>query len=370
MASGKMSKDEWKTSASELDREFGGRTLLFCDLLSGRQFAVTPGELKACGSATHEKGTPTICEYRGPEAFSSREFLTGLAEVIRANQTPDGPCVGCRFLVSTKMPERFVTNGISAISLHDFSGCNSHCVYCKGSEYFLPVDYVASGDHELLFKNLLDAGLIKPRTTRVDWGGGEPTLVDTFDRTVNYLCSKGIPEIINTSGIRFSPAVERALKERLATVRVSVDSGTNETYARVKRNRHCDDVWETIARYAATGGDLIAKYIIFSMNSEPNEVESFVKRCKVAGVKRICISVDMRAIWESETSGEKLSEKELEAAAAMYRLARANGIGAYFESIWPPETLQEIARIGGFKLVPNAMVRVLSKAKRVLRGVR
>jgi len=339
--------------------------------LDGRRFAVTPGALKACGGATHKKGTPTICEYHEPNV-SAEAFLAGLARVIRANQTDDGPCVGCRYLQApTKTPKHpFTGSFFAGISLHDFCGCNSRCVYCAGSEYFLPAKYVASQDHEILFRNLFDSGLIEPKRTAVSWGGGEPTLVKTFDRTVQFLSSNHIREVINTSGIRFSPAIWRALEEGTATVRISVDSGTNGTYSRVKRNRHCDDVWESIRRYAATGGDMIVKYIIFSMNSEIAEVEAFIDRCAAAGVRRICISVDVRSVWDIDPGADRLTERELKAAAEMYNLARSRGMSPYFEGVWSAEHLQRIGELGGFNAEvvqrTNLVHRAVRKARRLM----
>ena len=369
MNAGTARSAQWRQCADQLDREFGGRTLAHCGLLNGQQFAVTPGVLRACGSATHMTGPPAICEYRQPDV-SPEEFLHGLASVVRENQAADGPCVGCRNLVSVRMPRRFVSKRFASISLHDFSGCNSRCVYSAGSEYFLPVDHVASFDHEVLFSNLLSSSLIRSRFTRIDWGGGEPTLVETFDATVAFLVANRIAETINTSGIRFSPQVERALQRRLAIVRISVDSGTDETFAVVKRNPHCDEVWETVTRYAATGGNLVVKYIVFSMNSDVAEVEAFVERCRKAGVKAICISVDTRSVWDQSPNSTRITDKELRAAAALFRLAREGGIGAYFESIWPPESLQKIGRIGGFDPQPLSLLaaRAVRKAKRLIRG--
>ena len=369
MNAGTARSAQWRQCADQLNREFGGRTLAHCGLLDGQQFAVTPGVLKACGSATHMTGPPAICEYLKPDV-SPEEFLHGLASVIRANQAPDGPCAGCRNLVSVRMPRRFVSGCFTSISLHDFSGCNSRCVYCAGSEYFLPVDHVASFDHEVLFSNLLDSRRIRSRFTRIDWGGGEPTLVETFDSTVAFLVANRIVETINTSGIRFSPQVERALQQRLAMVRISVDSGTNETFAAVKRNPHCDEVWDTVMRYAATGGSLVVKYILFSMNSDVAEIEVFVERCRKAGVKTICISVDTRSVWDQSPNSTRITDKELQAAAALFRLAREGGIGVYFESIWPPELLQKIGRIGGFnpRSPSRLAARAARKARRLIRG--
>jgi len=208
----KSAASEWSRYSLSVDNEFGGKCLNHCACLNGAIFAVTPGFLRACGSATHDKGSPIICEYLKP-TIDPEEFLGGLSTIIRQNQTNTGPCVGCRRLVQTIMPRQFAATFFSTISLHDFCGCNSQCVYCGGSEYFLPEKYVASLDHEILFSNLLEAKLIRPELTSVEWGGGEPTMLNTFESTVRLLRSNKIRQVINTSGIRDSNAIEEALRD-------------------------------------------------------------------------------------------------------------------------------------------------------------
>lgn len=353
-----------------INREFGGRAVLHCHSLNGQQIAVTPGFLRACPSCTHERGTPVICDYQEPN-IRFAEFERGLLEIIRANQTENGPCTGCRYLVRMKLPAEFFSKYFTAITLHDFCGCNSSCIYCAGSEYFLPVEYVASQDHELFFKNLFHDGRIRPGLTNVAWGGGEPTLVDTFDRTVAFLSANKIFQTINTSGIRFSEQVEKALQEKTALVRISVDSGKNETYEQVKRNPNCNAVWDSIKRYSATEGDFVVKYILFSLNSDIDEVEAFINRCERAGVRKICISVDARSVYTGG-AGTPLTEKEFQAAATMYNSAVAKSIYPYFEEIWLPEHIEYVKEIGKIRelkrMTPkvNVAVRAVRKLKRTI----
>jgi pyruvate-formate lyase-activating enzyme len=335
--------NEWNHYSTVLNDEFGGKTLFHCAALNGGGFGVTPGMLKICGSATHKAGSPNICEYLKPDV-EPRDFLMGLAGIIRRNQEEDGPCVGCRYLIKTQLSDKFVASRFSAISLHDFCGCNSKCIYCSGSEYFLPQKYIASFDHEILFRNLLQRGLVKPDSMHVDWGGGEPSLLRSFERTVDFLRTAHIRQTINTSGIKFSPATERALKEQLATVRISVDSGTDETYTVVKGNCNSRLVWTSVKKYAATGGNFIVKYIVLPENSKPFEVENFVLRCRDAGTKKICISVDARLVY-STGYDRRVTIKEMTAAALMFHLSIINGIEPYFESIWPPEHIRKIEKI-------------------------
>jgi pyruvate-formate lyase-activating enzyme len=352
-----------------LNKKFGGKSLYHCSGLNGGQIAVIPGFIQGCSSATHKNGPPTICEYKVANVLPS-EFFAGLLKIITENQTQTGPCVGCRYLKVVNMPSNFASSFLSSISLHDFCGCNSQCIYCMGSEYQLPEKYIASFDHVVLFQNLLSNKLIKADLTCISWGGGEPTLLKSFNNTVDFLHINRIRQIINTSGIQFSPAIERALVGRTASVCVSVDSGTNETYAKVKRNPNCDSVWENIRRYASTGGDFIVKYIILSMNSDIEEVDSFVTRCQKAGAKKICISVDARSIYTLDSDVPPITLKTLVAASAMYNLAVSKKIAPYFGEIWLPEHIDKIEQIGninrsGISSAEYTLIRLARRIKKV-----
>jgi len=296
-------------------------------------------------------------------------FFSGLGNIIRKNQTEWGHCNGCRYLMKTRLPKRFISSYFSSISLHDFCGCNSNCVYCKGSEYFLPEKYIASFDHEILFRNLLKEELIKTNRTNISWGGGEPTLLNTFEKTVDFLLSKRIRQTINTSGIKYSPAIEKVLKEQFAMVRISVDSGTDETYVKVKGNSNSELVWKSIKRYAETKGDLIVKYIVFPLNSDANEIEKFVDRCYNFGVKKICISTDMRSAFTVNSEQPKISFKELVAAALIYNLCIPKKINTQFESIWLPEHIEKIKLISNFhESIKNKVSRRMDILLKIIKG--
>ena len=332
----------WERVSRELNAEFGGQRLMHCHLLNGQRFSLAFDSVSACCSATHSKYTPTICDYAGSR-IAAEDYVNGLARIIRENQGEDGPCTGCRFLVETSVPARFAAEFFSEISIHNFDGCNSACVYCWGSEGSLPVKYEATCDHEEFFGDLLSQRAIQPGATVVPWGGAEPTTLKTFEGTCDFFASNQIMQIINTSGIKFSPGIERALRARMASVQISADSGTEDVFRKVKRNRHYHEVWENIRRYAGTGGDVTVKYILLSLNSDPGEVEAFVERCCDAGVRTINISVDARAVFDRSGDVAPITEKELDAAASMFDLATRRGIRAIYGDIWTPEQRRAIA---------------------------
>ena len=356
----------WERASRELNAEFGGNRLMHCHHLNGQRLSLGFSSVSACTAATHGKGTPEICAY-ADSGIVAEDCYGGLARIIRGNQEEDGPCTGCRFLVETLLPAEFTAEFFSEVSIHNFDGCNSACVYCPGSEGTLPVKYEATCDHEVFFGRLLSEGVIRQGETVVPWGGAEPTTLQTFEETCEFFVSNRISQVINTSGIKFSPGIERALHQRLATVQVSVDSGTEETFRSVKRNRHYHEVWGNIQRYAETGGHVSVKYILLSLNSDPEEVEVFIERCLAAGVRTVNISADARAIFDRPEDVDPITEKELVAAASIYHLAIKNGMEAVIGDIWTPEQRMAVAS-GGKAAVLSDQVAELTAHVAVLAG--
>jgi len=166
----------------------------------------------------------------------------------------------------------------------------------------------------------------------------------------------------------------------VATVRISVDSGTNETYFKVKRNPHSDSVWESIRRYASTGGDFILKYIVFGMNSDIEEIDCFARRAQSAGVTKVCISVEAHSA-HSPSGDMRITLRELVAASLIHNLMKAGNVEAYFESIWLPDHIDKIEQIGNFQsnlsriISPerekevNPTLRLLRRIRRLLRDL-
>ena len=61
------------------------------------------------------------------------------------------------------------------------------------------------------------------------FGGGEPTILKEFDKLLNLFCEENFNNIrINSSGIKYSHALTNALKNRRASLVISVDSGTKD----------------------------------------------------------------------------------------------------------------------------------------------
>ena len=81
------------------------------------------------------------------------------------------------------------------------------------------------------------------------------------------------------------------------SVQISVDAGTPKTYCKVKGQSGFEVVWNTIKDYCSTGGRVFVKYILFSYNSEREEIDAFIEQCIKAGVSNISISAEATATF-------------------------------------------------------------------------
>lgn len=134
------------------------------------------------------------------------------------------------------------------------------------------------------------------------------------------------PQILNTSGLLYKDYIEKALTENENfSVQISVDSGTAETYRKVKGQNGFSIVWNTIRNYCRSGKRVFVKYIMFSYNSSKKEIDSFIDLCNNAGVKNISVSAESASNWEW---GEPLlwtyGESEMRATAYFMEKILAN----------------------------------------------
>ena len=132
----------------------------------------------------------------------------------------------------------------------------------------------------------------------IGFGGGEPALLPEFEPLLNLLLDSGCNNIrVHSSGVKYSRAIERGLRENKLTLVVSVDSGTSETYQNIKRVNHFDKVWENLALYASKQGTdkyrVKTKYIIYpGFNDNREEFDKFLDITLKAGIKSMVLDVE------------------------------------------------------------------------------
>lgn len=204
-------------------------------------------------------------------------------------------CNGCYYLKELEDSEEYeIKDNFDTIVLNHFEKCNSLCFYCTkvhnplpDPEYnFLPV-----------FKDMVAKKLITDDIF-VFFGGGEPTLLKEFEKLLEeFFKNKVYNCIIHSSGIKFSPAIAKGLKNKQFEVITSIDSGTRETYKKIKSVDCFDRVCDNLKKYVKAShskDNVKLKYIITpGYNDTIEEIDKWYEiAVKKIGIKFIILDLE------------------------------------------------------------------------------
>ncbi len=198
-------------------------------------------------------------------------------------------CEGCFELTERNWDDEDYINHFTAGHIMK---CNSRCVYCPtgripewhNKEQDVDIKPVVD---ELLAKNLLRYN------GSLRFVGGEPSLMKEFDYLVDLFSKNNVPEIyVPTSAIRLSKSLCTALeKVESAAIVASIDSGTKETFEKVKGTKFYDIVLKNMKTYlshARKKDFIILKFILFTnYNDTAFEVENWLKTSKNMGIVEV-----------------------------------------------------------------------------------
>ncbi len=255
-------------------------------------------KLTMCCYCGHEGGGHTLVRnnFVGQKINWDRVFY--VKEIFRRFHKKgkiNTSCIGCPFLQEGKWDkERYISN----IYISHWTNCNAKCIYCYATQN--PEDFKVAKLYNVMpyIKEMYETGILRPGGI-ISFGGGEPTLLDEFEELVTYFLDNFFWGIrVHTSGIKYSPALARAINEIRGYVVVSVDAGTSETYEKIKQVPCYNQVRETIRKYALQttflGRYLVsAKYIIVpGINDNIQEIEKWMQANYDAGLYTTVIDIE------------------------------------------------------------------------------
>jgi len=255
-------------------------------------------KLTMCCYCGHEGGGHTLIRnnFIGQKidwdrVFKIKEMFRRFHKKGKINKS----CIGCPFLKEDKWDnERYIDN----LYISHWTNCNSKCIYCYATQHH--EDFKVDKLYNVMpfIKEMYEKGVLRAGGM-ISFGGGEPTLLSEFEDIVNYLLDNYFWGIrVHTSGIKYSPALARAINEIRGYVVVSVDSGSPETYKKIKQVDCYDKVRETIRKYALQttflGRYLVsAKYIIIpGINDTIEEIEKWMSANYKAGLYTTVLDIE------------------------------------------------------------------------------
>ena len=160
----------------------------------------------------------------------------------------DSRCEGCFNLVNKGWDDD--EKYINYIHFNHWTHCNSDCIYCYTS--WDKENYQKRPHYNVMpiIKELFKKKLFKPNG-EITFAGGEPTILQEFEELTAFLLKNGAERItVHSSGIKFSKAIEKGIKEQKLSVCLSADSGTREMFKRIKRVDKFEKFWENARKYS------------------------------------------------------------------------------------------------------------------------
>lgn len=250
--------------------------------------------VQICCISSHPGGgnIMQIPNYRGElidwdKIFQNRKQMR---DGIKNGIVPE-KCTGCYYL---KEQEWNSENYIDEVLIGHFTHCNCNCIYCyteKDKKFF---NNNKTYNIYPVIKDMIEKGVLSKNAT-VTFGGGEPTILHEFEELVYLLLDYDVYNIrIHSDGIKYSPAIEKGLKLGKITLITSIDSGSKETYEKIKQVPCYDKVWQNMAKYAKTKNGLIrTKYVLIpGINDSFSEIKNFLKKTRESGIRNIAFDIE------------------------------------------------------------------------------
>lgn len=209
----------------------------------------------------------------------------------------DKRCEGCFNLVNRGWEES--AQYINYIHFNHWTHCNSDCIYCYTK--WDKKAFNSRPHYKVLpmIKDLFKKKLFKPGG-EITFAGGEPTILNEFEDLVMFLLKNGADRItVHSSGIKFSKAIEKGIREKKLSVCLSADSGTREMYKTVKRVDKFDKFWQNTKKYAEAQKDIEdkiyveTKYILIpEVNTQKDEIDKWLDLTVNAGIKSVVVDIE------------------------------------------------------------------------------
>lgn len=168
------------------------------------------------------------------------------------------------------------------------SPCNFKCCYCSQRQENYILERSTMHSPYAVFMDMVDAlereGLIDEDTV-VKIGSGEYTANQNGERLVDRV--KRYPTIFLTNAFIYSPATAKTL-EHAGLILCSIDSGTRDTFKKIKGVDGFERVVTNLQEYARHGAVYLKYILISGVNDSEADLEGFFKLAD-----KIAIRVDV-----------------------------------------------------------------------------
>ena len=185
------------------------------------------------------------------------------------------PCDGCEYLRPGWYPVERQLTSLQISDSNEHSYCNFDCTYCfVHARNKPPVECDGDADEQLSVLRYVSENL-PGKTLELQFSTGELTVhphrEEFLELFQNYQTT-----LFTNAGI-YHEKIAELMSRGLLSIVTSMDSGTAETFRRIKNVDCYGEVCGNLARYAATGGCIVLKYILLpDLNDHEADVDGFI----------------------------------------------------------------------------------------------
>ena len=167
--------------------------------------------------------------------------------------------------------------------------CNCNCFYCNQNQIIRTESIQKLSDYDIhkiageYYKDTLDTTIL---------ADGEPTILPNIDNICDMAIKRNWSIQLNTNAIVYKEKMADAIASNPKSfMAVALDSGSKETYKRIKRVDAYDRVIENMHKYKEKGCNIFLKYILIpGYNDNLAEICNFFKVVEELDVKHVTLS--------------------------------------------------------------------------------
>lgn len=242
-----------------------------------------------CRMPLTEKGYIKVIDNFDGEQVDWKKFFEEKHKYRKRMQKGDiiPECRGCVFLEEKEWDNE---DYVSYINFNNWTTCNQYCIYCNIHELKRKDYNVFPVLKDMVAKKILRKG------GHITIAGGEPCVAPEFNDILNlFLENKMSPIRVLTNASIYSEALEMGIQSGQVWMVVSVDSGTRETFYKIKKANFYDRVWGNIDKYASVQpfeDRVRTKFIIIpGINDTKEEIDKWIEMSKSHNIH--CLTLDI-----------------------------------------------------------------------------
>lgn len=206
-------------------------------------------------------------------------------------------------------------NKIKEIAISSNTACNADCIYCsthRNKKYYNSCSDIPYYD---LLKSLFDKELITS-DCNIQFGGGEPTLHDEFEKVVELISNRINSKVtVFSSGIKYSKGIEKLILLNKCNLIISLDSGNSILYKKIKNVDKFYNIIDNVKRYCEAQSKTIEptsvsfKYIIIpGVNDTEENILEFLLIAKSIGVNAVRCEVEHSWYKQNKFCKDKIKD--------------------------------------------------------------